>query len=438
MCLRIMKSFIIWLFIHVYFSSGRTIESCHNESEIDKIEMGIVISPLMSTEMIREIGIYWKNINIQTGDVIKLFKGDPSTKNKQEIFQFMPVKARGFQKTGISADFVPTSNLTYHEQCLQYYVSWITNDAIKKTTCLSTHPNWMGQRKTNLGQLKMKDIFIPGTHDSAAYSKLLNFKSEMLVDKYTITQDEDILAQLIYGTRYLDIRVGRYPNNKMIFWGNHGLIRIVPLQNVIDDVKLFLGNTDEIVIFDVQEFPVGFKSIAAHNELLNYLEREFHGYYLERPINVWRTTLEDIWSTGKRLIISYDYASIVSSSLSVWPQVEQQWGNVRTLDDLYTHLNGIETKAGEENSYTSRLGKPRAAMAQLTPTTFDVIFNRLGGLRLMAENVDMHITEWYSEVWQHTANVVAVDFIKATGIIETAIKWNDKRISGCYTNLDYS
>lgn len=65
------------------------------------------------------------------------------------------------------------------------------------------------------------------------------------------------MAQLIYGARYLDIRVGRYPNSDEIFWGNHGPIRIVPLRDVIRDVKLFLDNTNEIVIFDIQEFPVG-------------------------------------------------------------------------------------------------------------------------------------------------------------------------------------
>lgn len=70
-------------------------------------------------------------------------------------------------------------------------------------------------------------------------------------------------------------------------------------------------------------------------------------------------------------------------------------------------------------------------MAQLTPSTFDVIFDRLGGLRKMAESVDINVTEWYSEEWQRTANVVAVDFIKATGIVEIAIKENEKRAAGC-------
>lgn len=178
----------------------------------------------------------------------------------------------------------------------------------------------------------------------------------------------------------MDIRVGRYPNSDEIFWGNHGPIRIVPLRDVIRDVKIFLDNTDEIVIFDIQEFPVGnllnnnchqfylnkinkimtkkfikyflknlgFKSLAAHYQLTDYLQEQFDGYYLDRPVHVWGTSLEDIWSTGRRLIISYDYSNVVASRTSVWPQVEQQWGNVRTVSALYRHLNKIETQAADE------------------------------------------------------------------------------------------
>lgn len=67
----------------------------------------------------------------------------------------------------------------------------------------------------------------------------------------------DVLAQLIHGVRYLDIRVGHYPNTRSIWWANHGVYNVVPMQNIVNQVKTFLDNTDEIVIFDVQEFPVG-------------------------------------------------------------------------------------------------------------------------------------------------------------------------------------
>lgn len=70
-------------------------------------------------------------------------------------------------------------------------------------------------------------------------------------------QDVDVLTQLIHGVRYLDIRVGYYPNTNPVWWANHGMFKATPMQNVVNQVKAFLDNTDEIVIFDVQEFPVG-------------------------------------------------------------------------------------------------------------------------------------------------------------------------------------
>lgn len=71
---------------------------------------------------------------------------------------------------------------------LGYYVAWIRDDIVKKTNCLSTNPSWMGDRRKKLEHLKMRDIFLPGTHDSAAYAKHKNSQLELIVDKYTITQ----------------------------------------------------------------------------------------------------------------------------------------------------------------------------------------------------------------------------------------------------------
>lgn len=71
-------------------------------------------------------------------------------------------------------------------------------------------------------------------------------------------QDVDVLAQLIHGVRYLDIRVGYYPNTNAVWWANHGVYKATPMQNVVNQVKTFLDNTYyEVVVFDVQEFPVG-------------------------------------------------------------------------------------------------------------------------------------------------------------------------------------
>ncbi|KAK0162935.1 hypothetical protein PV327_006662 [Microctonus hyperodae] len=424
-------SVIFIFFILTRFVCAELPHKCDIEenNEFNDTEIGITISPIMTSNMIREIGIYWNNTNFRYGDNLILFKYHPCENQSQKLFTFTPQVSHGFKKTGKEADFIPTSQLTFEDQCLYYYATWVRDNVIKKITCLSTHPNWMSKRKKTLGHLKMRDIFIPGTHDSAAYAKFKDPKNDNIVEKYTITQDEDILGQLIYGARYLDIRVGRYPNDEHMYWGNHGFIKIIPLQVIINDVKNFLKNTNEIVIFDVQEFPQGFQTLHHHHHLIDYLEREFADYLLQRPVHVWKTTLDEIWSTGKRLIIGYDNSSIVLTRTSVWPYVEQQWGDVRTIGNLYKHLNKIEMHAAtEDHSYSAnQFSKPRAAMAELTPTFFDVISNWLGGLRKMADRVDINITEWYNSKWHNTANIVAVDFIKATGIVNTAIKWNDER-----------
>lgn len=38
-----------------------------------------------------------------------------------------------------------------------------------------------------------------------------------------------------------------------------------------------------------------------------------------------------------------------------------------------------------------------SAMAQLTPTTWGVIFDKYGGLRKMAQEVNWQISEWFAE-----------------------------------------
>lgn len=115
-------------------------------------------------------------------------------------------------------------------------------------------------------------------------------------------------------------------------------------------------------------------------------------------------------------MISYDNTDIVQQSSFLWPAVQQKWGNVRTLPDLYVYLSGIVERPPSA---------AWSAMAELTPSTLDVILDRLKGLRVMAESVNHNITAWYRESnWQPRTNVVAIDFIRNTGIIKAAIEYN--------------
>jgi hypothetical protein len=58
----------------------------------------------------------------------------------------------------------------------------------------------------------------------------------------------------------------------------------------------------------------------------------------------WNAQLGDIWSTNRRLLLTYNNDAMVEKSDILWPAVSQQWGDVQTLDNLYIYLSGVMNK----------------------------------------------------------------------------------------------
>ena len=87
-------------------------------------------------------------------------------------------------------------------------------------------------------------------------------------------QEEDFLHQLIWGVRFLDIRAGFYPTTPERFWLVHGIIKTHPMAEGVEDVKTFLRNTQEILIWEVN----GYEQVwddEAHAEFKDFLIGEF-------------------------------------------------------------------------------------------------------------------------------------------------------------------
>lgn len=152
-------------------------------------------------------------------------------------------------------------------------------------------------------------------------------------------QSDDISSQLMHGVRYLDVRIGYYRATQPNFWVNHGITRQQPLHKVLQQVRDFVMDTDEIVIFDIQEFPVGFgKNLDIHRKLVQYIHSEI-GELLVDPSGTWDVKLENIWQNRRNIILGYDYVAVVQEFPSiVFQSVQQRWGNVQRLDDLKRYL----------------------------------------------------------------------------------------------------
>lgn len=275
------------------------------------------------------------------------------------------------------------------ERCQHYWAAYIRQDGrIVSCNCLRARPNWMSDMKEKIKDVKLRELYLPGTHDAAAYERYAGLSSDNINTKYAITQDEDLFHQLSFGVRFLDMRIIFMPNmqnSDVRFWTHHGSYILRPLVNDTALVREFISRTDEIVIFDIHGGDNLDQEPGVRQELQNLLYAEF-GEWMAPTNLTWEATLNDFWSTGKRLVVSCNETNILGTPY-FWPAIWHQWGNVNTVENLETYLTGVMERAAD-----AQLETAWSAMAELTPNTLDVTTDRLGGLRNAADlvNRDIH------------------------------------------------
>ncbi|KAK3914864.1 PI-PLC X domain-containing protein 1 [Frankliniella fusca] len=342
----------------------------------------------------------------------------------------------GWRATSVQERHVPSGQLGYTPRCLNYWVVYerpppppppspgtaSSNETeVLAVACLRTRPTWMSDFRAEIGGLRLVDLFIPGTHDSASIQE---DGRNTLFDRYTVTQDESILGQLIYGVRYIDLRVGFYSTKDVQWWANHGPVRMTPLHAVLSDIKAFLGNTNEIVILDIQNFPAGFgKDNKVHLKLVHLLETELGDVMAYRDQGRgWVSRLQELWDAGRRLIVAYDKEDVLPASRKLWPAVRQFWGDAQTPDQLTRYAESIVSQ-----QYLR--GFAWALMAELTPNARLIATNPTGSLRRLAHAVNRNVTAWAEGPWGEVMNTLAVDFVRSTGVVEAAL-WHNLRRGG--------
>ncbi|CRL07974.1 CLUMA_CG020986, isoform A [Clunio marinus] len=403
-----------------YQSVYLSINPINHNVEVNWFNMDVNIT--QPTVLITNAAVINASVEADQGKNRWVFNNDAKL-----LFESILKTSNGRLSTGISHDFTQHRRLDYSTGCYNFWWTLISDGVIVKSGCTRTNAFWMQDYRDQFGDRKFRQLFIPGTHDSASYK--YNFdpnQMETLVTRYSLTQDDDILSQLIHGIRYLDLRIGYYRSNSDKFWANHGISRLHPLTDILNLVKEFVDATNEIVILDFQEFPVGFgRGIDVHKQFAFFLFQQLEHYAVD-PELTWDASLNDIWKTGKRIIIAYDYHRLVQTeNLGIlWYSVRQRWGKVK---DGPTQLVNFLEQSRLNASKEFQTSRPFAEMAELTPEAVDVLTNRYGGLRSMADLVNWHVSKLYNGNFGAGANVVAVDFYRSTNIVDIAIKWNQKK-----------
>ncbi|KAH0553676.1 hypothetical protein KQX54_003394 [Cotesia glomerata] len=407
------KNLYAVIFIKIFGNSS--------ENECNTSQIILSYAPINDSHQIRgQIVIYWFLEDFKLGDSLVLYHD-----TKDLFFAYFPTNSNGFVKTGIApVDARYSIESMYIDQCTGYHVAWLRNFKKLMLTCLSSHANWMHDNRKIIENMTLAQLFIPGTHNSGSY----RYESPpTILDRYTVTQEKSVMDQLLTGIRYLDIRPCIVGNK---YWVCHGTFAMQPLDEIITNIKDFLDNTMEIVIINFKEFPQGFETFESHSNFLNYILDEFEGYFLE-TFQAHQKTLGEIWKSNKRLIFSYvfEFEGVI---YRFWTSVYQLWGDVKNVEELESFVNESESSAKLESNREFSKTNLRAVMAEITLDSsmilVDAALSYFGrgrkSLRELAVQTGPLVTMWYKKRHFKTANIVAVDFIDATGIIEVAI-WSN-------------
>lgn len=312
------------------------------------------------------------------------------------------------------------------KSCIRYLVKLVRlsravgEEEEMATACIRGRPTWLRDNCRVLSPLLLREIMLPGTHNSAMVDRMVS-RTRIPFRDYIYNQEDDVFSQLVYGIRFLDLRVRKYRSD---FWITHDNFRgQTTVRKVLQDVKSFVMTTGEIVVVDFHRFTNGGfdrsdpDHDSNHQALIDLILEELEDVMMYReavstPIG---ELLNDCTHTNRTVLVSYNSNYIRGKTPYLAPGSRHIWADARNAGDLRDYL--------KERVCLYTPGVLTSAMAELT-ASFPFL---LVGNRKLAQRVNGNVTRWFRDDWWRCANVVATDYFLGNDIINVAIEANLKR-----------
>lgn len=171
------------------------------------------------------------------------------------------------------------------------------------------------------------------------------------------------------------------PTTPERFWLVHSVIKSHPLSEGIAEVKEFLAQTQDIMVWDSHSFELGFNQewpTDVHQEYQQLLQDEFGPWWVKPGSQEWTLTLDEIWNqpglaAGQgRIIHMYELKKFFDAE-NFFPNIPERWGNKDEPEELKQYLDErtAEARASPEEYH------PWRPNCQMTPTGPDIIFHKL-------------------------------------------------------------
>ncbi|SFB48326.1 hypothetical protein SAMN03159488_04265 [Pseudomonas sp. NFIX10] len=200
-------------------------------------------------------------------------------------------------------------------------VGWCPSGSINSGICTpfnNVRPNWMGYYPSATASLRIDEMILPGTHNSAMD------KQAPYSNSYETCQDVSPHSQLQTGIRVLDLRVefffGYDVGDAKRFMIYHSLNsrRTIEGDCLQAAINLYTAYGNEVVILDFHQFK-NFTD-AAHRELATIIKNRLGSRLIEPKWNV--LSLRQLWALQKNVVIAYNHSQ---RDPLFWPGVNHRW-----------------------------------------------------------------------------------------------------------------
>lgn len=185
--------------------------------------------------------------------------------------------------------------------------------------------DWIGQSLHLIGDRTLKNMTMPGTHDSGAYylsnkvipgdasgmveaaiyiSEDLGIPVEDVITPWSLAQDRDLYKQMEAGIRYIDFRCAWFKDSWHTFHFEVGNLCETLLLNA---TQFLADHPQEVVILEISHFD-GNPSDKDIEDLED-LVIDILGAYLYRVDESFSATIQELVETDQRALVTMDKRS---------------------------------------------------------------------------------------------------------------------------------
>jgi hypothetical protein len=290
---------------------------------------------------------------------------------------------------------------------------------------------WMADMASLIGTRSLKDVVIPGTHDSGTYAitatsgiapeqdipqwvnavytlGLPGLVAGQVIAGWAKTQPLDIAGQLAAGIRYFDIRVVL---SNGTYYMCHSMYS-APIDDLISAVNAFIRqNPKEVVILDFNHL-YGMPDLAANDTLVKKLVNALGNKMAPSSLTP-TSTFDDFWASGYQVVTLYAFDNILKQYPQIWSQsqISSPYPATADIGILHNDLDGYLARRSASQLFVLQgILTPDGAMIAKGVIPLS---GTPGSIQSLAEQVTPTVVSWVQGWANLGLNIVIVDWFTA-------------------------